>query len=97
MPKRQVRYQEWTFLRRARIRARLTPTRMADASRVSLTFYCQVEKGRRGVSDDVLNRFADALAVDVIDLDETRPTIPPRRSNSPTKTGARDGATAGAA
>lgn len=81
MPKR-CRAGEFTFLRNARMRARLTPTELAVAAGYSLTHYCQVEAGYRRCSDPLLYRLADVLDIDVIEFGRQRDAhrVPPRVS-----------------
>lgn len=67
--------EPWTFLRRARLRAGLTSTDAAREIGVSLTHYCNVEKGRDGFSDKTLIRTAVVYQVDVEALDASRPVL----------------------
>lgn len=69
----------WTFLKRARLRAGYGTARAAaEAIGVSHTHYCMAEKGRRGLSGDVLLVAARKFRVDVIELAESRPQMPTR-------------------
>lgn len=68
----------WQFLKLARLRAGYTSTAAAQALNVSLTHYCSVEAGRRGLSDEKLILAAKAFSVDVVRLEKSQPRLPIR-------------------
>lgn len=77
----------WTYLRRARLRAGLTPTGAAKALEMGLSHYCLAEKGQRGMSDEKVILAARVFNVDVVELDASRP-LPPYRVNGVRRDGA---------
>lgn len=55
-------------LRDLRLKSGLPQDTLSANAGISQTFFSQVETGRRNISVDTLERIADALGVDVIDL-----------------------------
>lgn len=55
-------------LRKLRLESGLPQDTLSAGAGISQTFFSQVETGKRNVSVDTLERIADALSVDLIDL-----------------------------
>lgn len=73
-----MRYHEWIYLRTLRLRARKSLTQLAEELNCSRIHLYQVENGARGASEDLIARIADVFDVDIMELHNTRPSIPPR-------------------
>lgn len=77
MPKSR-RPSRWTYLRRQRLRKRLTVKDLAAASGYSVPYLYNLEHGYRGPSDEVIITLADILECDAGELDRTKPQVPTR-------------------
>lgn len=82
--------EPWTWLIEARFRARKQPAEVAREVGISSNYYCEIEAGRRRLWRNIklLGAIADAVGVDIFELDRNRPPARPgqlRRRNAPTQ------------
>jgi len=75
-------YTPWTELRTRRINAGHSISSLARAVPMSQSQLCQVEQGKRGISDVRLAKLAAVLGVEPAALDRSRPHVPPRQSKA---------------
>lgn len=66
----------WTWLRRQRLKAGYSQTRLATEAGTAVSHICKVEAGQRGLSPDLRCRIARILNIDIDEMLDTAPTPP---------------------
>jgi transcriptional regulator with XRE-family HTH domain len=73
----------WTWLRRQRIKAGYTQTKLAAEADVSVAHICLVESGQRAFSPELTCRVARILNIDIDEMLDTAPTPPSQAVSKP--------------
>lgn len=71
-------YRQWTTLWSLRRSQRLTRRELAEHVGCSLEHIRDVECGRRGPSEELIDRLADCFGVEPVELELSRPVVPHR-------------------